>query len=273
MANPVVTHGAESGRLSLAEVRRRAQDHPHLAADPTYGRVVMRPISPYVTWLIVNWTPLSADAVTVGAILCGLGGALAFLVVAPATYLLGIVLLQVAYLLDTADGEVARVRGTSSRRGAYLDLIGHSLQNRTLLATTCFLLLQLTGFAWWAIAISFAGLAFESPFGVLLRMQVMGARVEMTELSHGRHESPAWPTSGGVLAVAAWAYRRIGFLWNYPASMNLFCLAAGLDAIRLASGASSALALPVFAGAFAASVAAKQIANAIRLLHRPLWDA
>ena len=268
-----MTSEAESRRLSLAEVRRRAQDHPHLAADPTYGRLVMRPLSPYVTWLIVNWTPLSADAVTVGAILCGVGGALAFLVVGPATYALGILLLQAAYLLDTADGEVARVRGTSSKRGAYLDLMGHSLQNRTLLATTCFLFLQLTGFAWWAIAISFAGLAFESPFGVLLRMHVMGARVDATELSHGRQQSPARPASGGILALAAWAYRRIAFLWNYPASMNLFCLAAGVDAVRLATGASAALALPLFAGAFAATVAAKQIANAFRLLHRPLWDA
>ena len=77
----------------------------------------------------------------------------------------------------------------------------------------------------------------------------------------------------GPMAWAGWAYRRVAFLWNYPASMNLFCIAAVVDAIRLASGASSPLALPIFAGAFAATVAAKQVANAIRLLHRPLWDA
>jgi hypothetical protein len=33
------------------------------------------------------------------------------------------------------------------------------------------------------------------------------------------------------------------------------------------------LALPLLAGAFAATVTIKQIANALRLLRRPLWDA
>jgi phosphatidylglycerophosphate synthase len=234
----------------------------------------MRRLSPFVTWFIVNWTGLSADAVTGLAILSGIGAALSFLVAAPATYLLGILLLQLAYLLDTADGEVARVRGTSSRRGTYLDLIGHFLQNRTLLATTCFLFVQLSGYAWWAIAISFAGLAFESPFGVLSRMQVMGAPVDATELSHGRQSTTPWPAGGGAVERIGWVYRRLSFLWNYPASMNLFCLAAGADVIRFTLGNEGGpLALPLLAGAFAATVTVKQIANALRLLRRPLWDA
>jgi phosphatidylglycerophosphate synthase len=260
--------------VNLAEVRRRAQDHPHLAADPTYGRIVMRRISPYVTWLIVNWTGLSADAVTAMAILSGMGGALAFLVPSPGTYLLGILLLQFAYLLDTADGEVARVRGTSSKRGTYLDLIGHYFQNRTLLATTCFLFVVLARYEWWAIAIAFAGLAFETPFGVLSRMQVVGSPVDATELSHGRQQSSPWPVHGGLGQRALWVYRRLSFIWNYPASMNLFCLAAGADAVRFASdGKAAPLVLPLLAAAFAATVTLKQVANAIRLLERSLWEA
>jgi phosphatidylglycerophosphate synthase len=234
----------------------------------------MRRISPYATSLVVNWTRLSADAVTVLAILCGIGAAVSFLVEGPVTYLLGVLLLQVAYLLDTVDGEVARVRGTSSRRGTYLDLIGHALQNRALLASTCYLFVVLADHAWWALAIALLGIAFESPFGVLSRMQVLGVPVDATELSHGRQQAVPWRPDASLLQRAGWAYRRISFLWNYPASMNLFCAAALVDVVRfLAAGETEALVLPVFAGAFAATVAVKQVTNAVRLLNRSLWQA
>ncbi len=261
-------------RLTLADVRRRAQDHPHLAADPTYGRVVMRRISPYLTWLTVNRTGLSADAVTALAITSGIAGALSFLIPAPAAYVLGVFLLQFAYLLDTVDGEVARVRGTSSKRGSYLDLIGHALQNRVLLASTCYLFVVYAGYAWWALGIALAGVAFESPFGVLSRMQVMGAPVDATELSHGRQQTVPWTPGGGPLQRAGWVYRRISFLWNYPASMNLFCLAALADVLRFTVvGEELPLVLPLFAGVFALTVAVKQITNAVRLLNRSPWEA
>jgi phosphatidylglycerophosphate synthase len=260
--------------LSLIEVRRRGQDSPHLAADPTYGRVVMRRISPYLTWFIVNATGLSANAVTGIGVLTGLAGAACFLVPQFVSYLLGVLLLQAAYLFDTADGEVARVRATSSRRGTYLDLIGHILQNGTLLGVTSFLFVQQSGFQWWAIAIAFAGLAFGSPFGVLARMQVAGVAVDAAEFTHGRVGAGPWPRSGDVAARAAWGYRRISFLWNYPASMNLYCLAALADAARFLSDREQGpLVLPLFAGAFGASLAAKQIANALRLLRGSLWEA
>jgi phosphatidylglycerophosphate synthase len=260
--------------LTIAQVRMKAQDHPHLAADPTYGRVVMRRLSPYVTWLVVNRTGLGADAVTSLAILCGMGGALTFLVASPGTYLLGVLLLQLAYLLDTVDGEVARVRGTSSKRGTYLDLIGHVLQNRMLLGVTCFLFIEVAGYAWWALAISFAGLALGSPFGMLSRMQVAGVEVDVTEVAHGHDHVASWPSGGGIAQRAGWIYRRLAFVWNYPASMNFFCLAALADVGRFAIGGQQApLVLPLFAGAFAATATVKQVASALRLLRRPLWEA
>ena len=259
--------------ISLGEVRRRGQDHPHLAADPTYSRLVMRRLSPWLTWAIVRGTPLSADAVTVLAILSGVGAAALVLVPAPWTYVAAVFLLQLAYLFDTSDGEVARVRGTSGKRGTYLDLVGHFLQNRALYGTSGYVLMASVDFAPWSVLVAMLGVAFASPFGEQSRMHVLGVRPSAAEATHGRIEISALQASASLPARAYWVYRRIAFVWNYPASMNLFCLALLADAGRLAAGAGVPRVLPAFAGVFAGTLALKQLANAVHLLQGQDWRA
>ena len=132
--------------ITLADVRRRQKD-PHLAADPTYSTLVMRRISPFLTWFVVRFTPLSADMVTLAAIASGVLAAALLFEPHPAAYFVAVVLLQFSYLCDTSDGEVARIRGTAGKRGSYLDLLGHHIQDRCLwLAASCQLVL-LSGMA------------------------------------------------------------------------------------------------------------------------------
>src|SRR3954447_10672119 len=119
-------------RLTLEEARRLGQGSAHLDADPTYARRLIRRISPYVSWFVATRTGLSADAITTLSIVSGIAGGLLVAgdvqgPLTPVTDLAAVVLLQLASLLDVADGEVARIRGTAGRRGTYLDLIGHFL--------------------------------------------------------------------------------------------------------------------------------------------------
>ncbi len=260
-------------RLTLAEARRLGQDHPHLAADPTYSRLVMRRLSPWLTWAIVRGTSLSADAVTLLAIGSGVAAAGLVLVPSPWTYVAATLLLQLAYLFDTSDGEVARVRGTSGKRGTYLDLIGHFLQNRALYGTSGYVLMVGTGFAPWAVLLAMLGVAFASPFGEQSRMHVLGVRPSVAEATHGRIAVAALRPGASVAARLYWRYRRIAFLWNYPASMNLFCLALLADAALMTSGAADPLVLPAIAGLFAGTLAIKQMSNAVRLLGAQDWRA
>lgn len=257
--------------LTVAEARARGQGDVHLDADPTYARTVVRKVSPYLTYAIVRSTPLSADAVTALAIGCGVvGGVLAAFPSALALWS-AIVLLQLAYLFDVVDGEVARVRGTSSRRGTYLDLIGHFVQNRALYAGATFSLILLTDHAWWAIGIALLGVGFASAFGEQSRIQVAGG---VASSPHGGRSAPlgAMPTT--LAGRLHWLYRRVAFLWNYPASMNLFCVAMLVDAARLTVvAAAEPVVVPVFAGIFAVTLAAKQVMNALRLLGRSHWQA
>lgn len=260
---------SDRAELSLERVRQIGQGSRHLDADPTYARLIVRRVSPALTYAIVRFTPLSADAVTMLAIVCGVVGGLLTAPGSIATNLLAVLLLQSAYLFDVADGEVARVRGTAGRRGQYLDLIGHVIQNRALYGGATFSLILVSDFAWWAVVIALLGVGFASAFGEQARAQVLGTGVTLPG-PHGGASSRDDPHRRRPTPYGA--YRRMRFLWNYPASMNLFCIALLIDVIRLAiNGAAGPLVLPAFAGAFALTLAAKQMVNAIRLLRPAVW--
>jgi phosphatidylglycerophosphate synthase len=225
-------------------------------------------VSPRLSWAIVRWTGLAADHVTYASITAGIVGGLAVAFGTLPFDLLAIVLLQLAYLLDVADGEVARIRGSAGKRGTYLDLIGHVLQNRALYAGASASLLAVTDRAPWAIAVALVTLAFAMPLGHYARMQVIGAPAVNPE--HGGRQA-AEPRRPGLLGTVRWAYRLVAFGWNYPASMNLFCLALLVDVARLAAGAAGPLAVPVLIVLFGPSLALKQILHAILLLRRHDW--
>jgi phosphatidylglycerophosphate synthase len=257
--------------LTVAQARQRGQGSAHLEADPTYARTVMRRISPYVTFTIVRFTPLSADAVTALSIISGIAGGILTAIPSLAGVLAALALLQLAYLLDVVDGEVARVRGTSGKRGTYLDLIGHFVQNRALYGGSAFALIILANYAPWAIVIALLGVAFATAFGEQSRMQVLGHGAVSSP--HGSRVTGADPMPRSLPARLHWFYRQVAFLWNYPASMNLFCIALSIDAVRmLVNAADPPVALPVFAGGFVLTLALKQLLNALRLLGRSPWE-
>lgn len=91
-----------------------------------YGYYFFRPISLYVTYLALR-LGFSANQVTVLQAVAGLAGAVCLAFPSPALSIAGIVLLQLGYLLDNVDGEVARFRQQVSLTGKYLDTLGHEL--------------------------------------------------------------------------------------------------------------------------------------------------
>jgi phosphatidylglycerophosphate synthase len=70
---------------------------------------------------------LGADHATFAMMACGLVGAALLVASSAALQALGFVLLYLSFLLDKVDGELARLRGTESARGIFLDRMHHRL--------------------------------------------------------------------------------------------------------------------------------------------------
>ena len=92
------------------------------------ARRISRPAALRITWLVAPWG-VTANAATLAAWGCGLAAAAAFGWGTIGGWLLGAGLLQLWYLLDHVDGQLARLRGTSSLDGVQLDYLMHHTVN------------------------------------------------------------------------------------------------------------------------------------------------
>jgi hypothetical protein len=93
-----------------------------------YDRLIARVLAPPVAWLALK-LGLSADAVTLLSVLAALASAVCLAQGSSCGGLWAALLLQFSYLLDCADGDVARARGTASLDGYLRDTMRHQLLN------------------------------------------------------------------------------------------------------------------------------------------------
>ena len=105
---------------SITALRRQLQD-PRKPYDTFYGKLIMRPLSIYITWALKD-TRVTPSGVTLISILFGLGGAWAL---ALGDWSKGILFLNLWYLLDHVDGELARYRNQRSATGLFVDTIAN----------------------------------------------------------------------------------------------------------------------------------------------------
>jgi len=104
---------------SIGELRKICQD---LEKDKRNGHIyayyVAGRISIYITRLLL-YTRITPNQVTFLNVLVKLAGAVIFI----QRSVVGVILLQLGYILDRVDGEIARYRKTRSLRGRYWDII------------------------------------------------------------------------------------------------------------------------------------------------------
>ncbi len=115
-------------RMSLADLEQRCQKPDHRRIGNWMARRLIRPAALRVTWIVAPWG-ISANAATLAAWACGLAAAAAFAMGHVTGWVLGTVLLQVWYLLDHVDGQLARYHGTASLDGVQLDYMMHHTVN------------------------------------------------------------------------------------------------------------------------------------------------
>jgi phosphatidylglycerophosphate synthase len=108
-------------QLTLEEVKRASKREDFRAG--VQMRMLMPRLSVHVTRWVVAHTRIKPNTITLVSLAIGLGAALAFGATTPWIVLAGLLGYHVHTLFDYVDGEVARVRGQTSVRGAYFDLI------------------------------------------------------------------------------------------------------------------------------------------------------
>lgn len=215
--------------IPLPELERRCQKPDHAHIGNWMARRVSRPAALRITRVLA---PLGVSAHTATLAAWGLGVAAAAALAwgSPEGWLAAALLLQAWYLLDHVDGQLARLRGTSSLDGAQLDfLMHHTIHLLVPLGAGCGLAVRrleplwaLAGLA-WGLGLLIITLQHDARYkAFIVRLKRLHGRLEVTGGAGGRPE-PQPPRPRRPLRLLAWSGRKA---CEMHVIMNLVTLAA-----------------------------------------------
>ncbi len=161
--NQASPHAGAPGRWpSIAELKTLCRKG---SLDPFWiSNIFWRPVSIYVTWLLIRFGVRSNQVTLVSALLA-VAGSLVLLVPNSATLIASIVLTQSFFLLDHVDGEIGRFQALSATRraddqsGQYFDMLVHYFQGPSLYYCLGTGLAATDGDPTWAIVGALGGVA------------------------------------------------------------------------------------------------------------------
>ena len=215
--------------------------------------VLIRKLSIRITWLLLH-TRMSANTVTVLGILVGIAGALMLACNQFWVLVGGLVLLQLSFVIDFSDGEIARYRaqaeGTPTNAGgAYADWIGHYYVPAVAIAAVAYGAYSQSGHEWVLLAALIAILnvvrvAYSARDHVLLGLfrdkpelrdspeflravlARQGGDPEQLDLE-GDYRSRRAGAAGSTLLWRRWT--GLGQLLVFPGFVNLLTLFVAID--------------------------------------------
>ncbi|RJP78415.1 MAG: CDP-alcohol phosphatidyltransferase family protein [Candidatus Zixiibacteriota bacterium] len=211
---------------NAAEERPRPSDLPWDPAPPycdtsLYRRKVARPLARKVAPLLAA-LGFSGNGVSLLKLLVGLPGALLLVSTDPRVGLLGMLLLQVHFILDAADGDVARRRGQGGNlAGEYLDKLFDHLPKTAMYFFWGWGAFRLTG-----SAVPLLCGAFLAAWTIYPRFCLVETLLERLDKAPGVLRRPEFRTALGAAFVTTQQRGRADFVLTllvHPA-MNLLTL-------------------------------------------------
>ena len=148
---------------SLKELNQICQKPRYREAGNWMVRHFLRDAALPLTWLLLH-TAVTANQVTTASLFLGLLGILLFALPSKALFLTGVALLQIWYLLDHVDGQIARDRKTASLSGRFFDFMTHHIIHGTVFFSLGLYGYQKTGslfFVIWGFFSSFSIMIFN----------------------------------------------------------------------------------------------------------------
>jgi len=106
-------------RVTLDEIRTRT----YKRRDAWWTVWLVDPLASRLVWLVAPWRWVTPNRLTTGAFVVGIGSAVAFWQGTYGWLLVGALLFHLSFVLDCMDGKVARLNGTGSVFGAWLDYV------------------------------------------------------------------------------------------------------------------------------------------------------
>lgn len=106
-------------KFTLEDVRSRT----YKARDAWWTVFLVDPLAGRLVLATANRTRITPNQITWGAFLLGLGSAGCFLMAGPAWLIAGAALYHLSFILDCVDGKIARLKGTGTVLGGWLDYV------------------------------------------------------------------------------------------------------------------------------------------------------
>ena len=108
-----------AGRVALAEIRSRT----YKARDAWWTVALVDPLASRLVRLVAPWRPVTPNRLTIAAFLVGIGAAACFWQQTYGWLVAGALLFHLSFVIDCMDGKIARLNGTGSVFGAWLDYV------------------------------------------------------------------------------------------------------------------------------------------------------
>jgi phosphatidylglycerophosphate synthase len=217
--------------------------------------VLVRKVSIRITWLLLH-TGLSANAVTLLGIGAGIAGGLMLAWNEFWPLVVALLLLQLSFIVDYSDGEVARYRAhergaVTDAGGAFLDWIGHYYVPAAAVGALAFGAFLESGHDWLLLAaliaiLSIVRVPYSARDHVLLglfrdRPDLRGSPELMRAVLARQGGDPdALDLEGDYAARRAggtgrgWLWRRwtnLGQVLVFPGFVNVLCIFVGIDLV------------------------------------------
>jgi phosphatidylglycerophosphate synthase len=106
-------------RVTLGEIRART----YKRRDAWWTVWLVDPLASRLVWLVAPWRWVTPNRLTGAAFVVGAGSAAAFWQGGYGWLLLGALLFHLSFVLDCMDGKIARLNGTGSVFGSWLDYV------------------------------------------------------------------------------------------------------------------------------------------------------
>lgn len=189
-----------------------------------YAKYVVRPFSIYITKILL-YTPITANQVSFLSMIMGVCGAFAIGYGTFRSGVMGVILLQVSYILDCIDGEIARYHKQSSVNGIFIDFLGHRIVIPLIFFGAAFMIYMNTQNIYMLIVGILGAEASSSPLNTVKRNVIMSLsnQSNLDQYDYQQLSSKS-ATNENKNSSPSFAKRFMKAILFYPGNLNVISI-------------------------------------------------